>query len=254
MCTIFFANGIHPDYPLILLANRDEFYDRASMGLHHWTNTNLFAGKDLEQGGIWTGLTRSGNLGFITNYRDRSLFKDKAPSRGHLIKDFLLGDESPEDYIKSIIAESIKYNPYSIVIGQAHHLLYFSSVTQTFKVIEPGVHGLSNHLLDTPWLKVDKGRNTLKRLIVLEHFEISDLFKILDDEEKSHRHLPRDTGFTTEEEYTLSSTFISSKHYGTVFQTVILIDKNDCVTMIERRVGNTKTIEKNIHFKLEATR
>ena len=251
MCTIFFAINESKQYPLIFLANRDESYERLSHGLHLWPDENFFAGKDLQEGGIWTGIDKKGHLGFLTNFRDLTVFDKSKKSRGHLIVNYF-DNTSDLNYLENRLkCTKDDYNLYNLVIGHYRNLYVYSNLTNEFNSVSDGIHGLSNHLLDTEWFKVKKGKVALKMLIAENNYNVEDLFKILNDKEKSFVLLPQNTGLSDEIEYQLSSVFIESEKYGTLFQTVILIDRYENATIVERRKKEDKWIEKRIYFKLE---
>ncbi len=252
MCTIYFAYQSHPDFPLILLANRDEAYDRHSIGMHQWPDSDVFSGRDLKDGGIWTGIDKRGYLGFLTNYRDMKAIKLNSKSRGHLITDYLL-NRPDEKKFQSTLMESVKdYNLYNLIYGHYSSLIYFSNVTKKITPVLPGIHGLSNHLLDTPWVKVERGKLRLDELLKSKEIPtIDDLFEILDDRTKSYDRLPADTGLSEIEEYHLSSTFIETTRYGTQYQTVIIIDHVGFTQIHEKKLTPKGWLNKKIMFKLE---
>ncbi len=235
MCLIVFANNFHPDYKLIFAANRDEFYNRPTEAAHFWKyHSDLLAGKDLQAGGTWMGITKSGRFAAITNYRDMRNIKENAPSRGNLTLDFLTSDISPEKYFNQINSELKNYNGFNLVIGDVDNLFYFSNIKSELNKIEPGIHGLSNAFLDTPWPKVDKSK--LKLEIAINGNQISEdrLMKILDDKSFAEDQKLPDTGVGKELEKVLSSVFIKTEKYGTRCSTVLLVDKNNNVKFVER--------------------
>jgi uncharacterized protein with NRDE domain len=252
MCTIYFAYQTNPDFPLILLANRDEAYNRQSIGMHLWPETDVFSGLDLKGGGIWTGINKRGYLGCVTNYRDMKAFNPDSKSRGHLIKDYLLCHPNEDDFKKKLMTSLTDYNLYNLIYGHFSSLKYFSNVTKKVLPILPGIHGLSNHLLDTPWVKVARGKMRLDELLKSEgSFKPDDLFEILDDRTKSYDKLPLGTGLSEDEEYRLSSTFIDGIHYGTQYQTVIIIDRHNFIQIHEKKWTPQGWLYKKIMFKLE---
>lgn len=165
MCLILFGFNIHQDYKLILIGNRDEFYDRPTAAAAFWDKApHLLAGKDLLAGGTWFGITKSGRLAGISNYRDPKSLKKDAPSRGRLISRFLLSDDSPP-YLEGVIKDESRYNGFNLIIGDREELFWYSNMGKGMRKLSPGIYGLSNHLLDTPWSKVVKGKSELTRLI-----------------------------------------------------------------------------------------
>jgi uncharacterized protein with NRDE domain len=254
MCLIIFAYNVHPSYKLILAANRDEFYERPSSPADFWEGApQILAGKDLKEGGTWLGITREGKFAAITNYRDPAAFKINAQSRGKLVRDFLCGDQGADKFSEIISGQSDKYNGYNLILMDNDGLYVFSNRGIKQK-LDPGIYGLSNHLLDTSWPKVVRAKKALKTVLdkkgaALEQY----LFGILSD-----RHFPPDnklpaTGVDKEWEKILSPIFIKSPNYGTRSSTILFIGKNKRVKFVEK-VFNGKPepwITSCFSFKLE---
>ena len=235
MCLIVFANNFHKDYKLIFAANRDEFYNRPTEAAHLWNNyPELLAGQDLEAGGTWMGITKSGRFAAITNYRDMKSIKENAPSRGNLTLDFLTSDISPEKYFSQISSELKNYNGFNLILGDVDNLFYISNIQSELKKIEPGIHGLSNAFLDTKWPKVDTSKQRLEKSISDNQISEEVLMKILDDKSFAEDENLPETGVGIELERVLSSVFIKTEKYGTRCSTVLLIDQQDNVQFIER--------------------
>jgi uncharacterized protein with NRDE domain len=252
MCLIVIGYNHHPDYRLIFAANRDEFYQRPSSAADFWIDeSSLLAGRDLKEGGTWCGITKNGRFAAITNYRDMKSIKQNALSRGRIVTDFLLGTSSPELHSKNLIESSDLYNSYGLIFGNGNELFFFSNQTKELVKIKAGIHGLSNHLLDTPWFKVRKGKELLKNAIDKRDTLVDDLFLMLSDKTISpEKELP-DTGLPKEIEKRISPIFVETPDYGTRSSTVILIDKKDNVTFIEKSL-DTKTKKWTINaFKFE---
>lgn len=234
MCLIIFQFKKHEKYKLIVAANRDEFYGRPAKEAHFWEDEpGILAGRDLLQMGTWLGMTKSGRFSALTNYRDPSLPEIGKVSRGALVRDSLAAAFSPEDFLKSVNPES--YTGFNILLGDPDNLYYYSNLHQEIVEIEPGTHGLSNHLLNTPWPKVIKGKKSLESY--LDNAKTVDpdaLFELLrDSEEADDANLP-DSGVGLEFERMLSPMFIKSPEYGTRSATVVLIDYDNHVTFAER--------------------
>ncbi len=236
MCLILMAYECHPAYRLILAANRDEFFSRPTAPAAFWTDApQVLAGKDLKEGGTWLGITRDGRLAAITNYRDPSSYRQYRPSRGRLVSDFLLGTMPTAAYLDMLRSKGDDYNGFNLIFGTTEGLCYFSNRANLSSGITPGTYGLSNHLLDTPWPKVSRGKAALARLIAPGgDIATGDLFAILADRRPAPDHLLPDTGVGIERERLLSPLFISSPAYGTRSSTIILIDWNNRVTFTER--------------------
>ncbi len=235
MCLILFAWKMHDNYPLILAANRDEFYERPSAPAAFWADApDLLAGRDLKAGGTWLGITRSGRLAAITNYRDPASLKTEAPSRGHLVSDYLRSRESPEEYLQRLAPRAGRYNGFSLLVGDRSELLFYSNRGEAIRPA-PGIHGMSNHLLDTPWPKVNRGKQALEQLLAGDHNPSPEaLLDLLASRSRPPDDRLPDTGVGLEWERVLSPLFIESPAYGTRCSTVLLIDRRGMVTFVER--------------------
>jgi uncharacterized protein with NRDE domain len=239
MCLIFVAVDAHPIYQIIIAANRDEFYDRPSAPASFWPEApQLLAGRDLRAGGTWLGVTRTGRIAALTNYRDTETKSADAPSRGDLVSNFLLGRNEPIAYLAQISANAGRYNGFNLLVGQNAHIYYYSNRTGGFRTLGPGIHGLSNHLLDAPWPKVEKGKQTLRSLLAGKSIYPEDLFHFLLDRSAAPDALLPDTGVGLEMERMLSPIFIHSPGYGTRSSTVILLDRTGRMTFIEKSFQN----------------
>jgi uncharacterized protein with NRDE domain len=236
MCLNIFSYKSHPDYKLIIAANRDEFYARKTEAAHFWSNqTDLLAGKDLEQGGTWLGITKTGKFSFITNYRDPKSFRKDAPSRGALVSNYLNGSLGPEQYLKSL-GDTQHYNGFNLVVGNLTELCYFSNVENKIRKLDTGFYAVSNALLDTPWKKLVMGKNAVEAIINQENFSTEDMFAALHNEQKADDSELPSTGVPYEIEKLISSMFIKSETYGTVCSTVVLVDNNNRVQFLSARI------------------
>lgn len=245
MCLILFAYQHHPHYPLIMASNRDEYYSRPTAPASFWEDhPNILAGRDLEKQGTWMGISRSGRFAALTNYRDGLSSRQDVRTRGELVSNFLSGSMSAQDYLVEIRKIKDSYNGFNLLVGNVHNLYYYSNIGNKLVQVIPGVHGLSNAWLNTPWPKVTKGKRMLNNC--LQHnvqINQEELFSILANAEPfSDEELP-DTGVGTEWERTLSSLFISSPTYGTRSSTVLLIDYRGIVHFTERTFSSGKYSE-----------
>ncbi|WP_422123827.1 NRDE family protein [Planococcus sp. X10-3] len=234
MCLILFQYREHQKYKLIVAANRDEFYGRPAEEAHFWEDQpNILAGRDLLQMGTWLGVTKNGRFAALTNYRDPSLPEAGKISRGALVRDYLAADFAPEDFLKTIDPDH--YTGFSVLLGDFNKLFYYSNLQQDIIEITPGTHGLSNHLLNTPWPKVVKGKNRLKDYLEgANEVDPDALFELLQDSEQAaDPHLPV-SGVGLEFERILSPMFIKTPEYGTRSATVLLVDYDNNVTFAER--------------------
>jgi uncharacterized protein with NRDE domain len=236
MCLIFVAYKYQSPYDLVIAANRDEFYERPSAPAGFWKEaSSVLGGKDLMAGGTWLGITRTGRFAAITNYRDPGSHKHQAPSRGHLVSGFLTGKEAPGEYVRNIASGADEYNGFSLFVGDRSSIYYLSNRGSGPQDLPPGLYGLSNHLLDTPWPKVERGKKALERLLAgTDHVREEALFDILADRNRPPDELLPHTGMSLEWERILASPFIVSPVYGTRSSTVILIGRDGKVAFFEK--------------------
>lgn len=234
MCLIFISLKNHATYKLIVAANRDEFYNRKTAPAEYWKDhPEILGGRDLEAGGTWLGITKSGRLSMITNYRDPKNINPSAPSRGQLVSDYLLSKIGPDVYLISLQPKAREYNGFNLITGTTDDLWYYSNYRQGIDQLTTGLYGLSNHLLGTPWPKVETGKKMISE--VLSHpFKPDDLFQVLFDDQVAKDELLPDTGVGLERERALSAMFIKSPGYGTRCSTVILVDHDNQVFFAER--------------------
>jgi uncharacterized protein with NRDE domain len=236
MCLILFAHDIDSRYRLLLAANRDEFYERPTLPLAAWDDhPDIFAGRDLKGGGTWLGITRSGRMAAVTNYRDPRTVRLEAPSRGFLVRDFLTGSDPPGRYLARIGSEANRYNGFNLIVGDPSGLWYFSNHRTEVCRLEPGIYGLSNRLLDTGWPKVKKGKAALQQLIEDGNAaRIESTLALLADRTPAPDDALPDTGVGLPWERILSPIFISSQSYGTRSSSVIQVSRGGEVTFVER--------------------
>lgn len=235
MCLIFLSIHQHPTYKLIVAANRDEFYNRQTSPADFWQDhPEILGGRDLEAHGTWMAMTKSGRISMVTNYRDPKNIDPKAPSRGQLVTDFLLSEKRPESYLKEVKEAGHSYNGFNLITGDSNELYYYSNYKGSVEKIQQGIHGLSNHLLDTPWPKVQRGKERWRAIQSKDTILSTEVFDFLyDNQQASDQQLP-ETGIGIERERALSSMFIKTSGYGTRCSTVILVDHQNQVEFTER--------------------
>lgn len=239
MCLILFSNN-HPDYKLIIAANRDEFYNRPTKKADFWADQpGMLAGKDVEAGGTWMGITTKGRISMLTNYRDLSRIKENAPSRGHLVSDFLTGEKNANIYLTEVERNGDNYNGFNLICGTPDELWYYGNYQKGVHQVSSAVHGLSNAVLNTSWPKVEKGKRKLTELLNREPITTEGLFSVLLDDHQAKDNALPDTGVGLEKERVLSPMFIKSPGYGSRCSTAILIDKTNKVTFAERTYDPT---------------
>ena len=243
MCLIFLSVNNHPFYKLVVASNRDEFYNRKTAPAHFWQDhPALIGGRDLEASGTWMAMTTQGKISLVTNYRDPQHIDPHAPSRGQLVVDYLVDEKDPQNYLASLSDRAKTYNGFNLIVGNPDELWYFSNYRAGIQRIHSGLYGLSNHLLETPWPKVVRGKNKLKHLLEINALKPDDLFELLKDDTIAQDELLPDTGIGIERERVLSSMFIKSPNYGTRCSTVVLVDQDNHVTFVER-VYDTQTFD-----------
>ncbi len=236
MCIILAAYDCHPDYFLVVAANRDEFYARPSAPAGFWEDyTDLLAGRDLERSGTWLGITKRGRFAALTNYRDPASYKAGARSRGLLVREYLCFPGHPEVFLEALDGVREEYNGFNLLLLDGKSMWYYSSRTGRTDRLGPGVYGLSNHLLDTPWPKVVRGKEEFQRILGGRGEVTAErLFELLSDREPARdEELPR-TGVSLEWERLLSPIFIGSETYGTRASTVLLAERHGRVRFYER--------------------
>jgi len=257
MCLILFAWKVHADMPLIVAANRDEWHQRPAAAAAWWPeHPDLLAGRDLEAGGTWLGVTRTGKFAAITNFRDPSRLVVNAPnppSRGQLVVDYLRGEQTPHQYLEDLSLRHGDYNGFNLLVGDIENLLYYSSVDHKIEVVPPGIHGLSNRALNTSWPKVEIGKSSLGGAIETEVAESAipaRLLAILSNARGAADNLLPDTGVGLEWERKLSPALIISPDYGTRCST-IFIAKRDTSSFIEHTRNPLAEVVSSAHLDYE---
>jgi len=241
MCLIALAWKAHPRYPLIVAANRDEFYERPTLPAHWWTDAPIFAGRDERGGGTWMGVSRAGRFAALTNVRDPSRQRGDARSRGLLVSEVLADPRPLSDAIASQATGD--YNGFTLLAADwspdpgSMQLLMAGTMLDAIQPVAPGVHGLSNAALDTPWPKVGLVSDTMRSLVVSAAGEpvlLDELGRALGDRRVADDAALPSTGVSLEWERALSAPFIAMPTYGTRATTMVLIDYAGRVTFVER--------------------
>ncbi len=236
MCLIFLSYKQNKEYPLIILANRDEFYKRPTLPANYWQeNTNILAGKDLEGGGTWMGITKNGYMAMLTNYRDIANIKPNAPTRGKLVSDYLQGEFNPKEYLLALSKTGNRYNGYSLIVGSFNDPWYYSNYGNKIAQLGTGLYGLSNALLNSNWPKVETGKAALTPLLSQSSLDKEALFEAMANQQIANDNMLPKTGLSLEKERALSSRFINVEGYGTRCTTLIMVDKMGNVNFTERQ-------------------
>jgi uncharacterized protein with NRDE domain len=279
MCLLVLAWRAHPRYRLVLAANRDEYHERPADPLCKWPEPNhMLAGRDLRAGGTWLGLDRSRRFGVVTNFRELQRPRRSAPSRGRLIPDFLAQPQTPEQYLARLETDAPGYSGFNLLVGDLEQLWYASNRMDQFaQALPPGVHGLSNEFLDSPWPKLQRVRRTFDSWLATETGNKSSgrpvgevlpasgspaeaasagaaveaLFVMLADRTQAPQGSPG-TGLPPDWERTLSSPFVTHPAYGTRCSTVLLIEPSGAAVMAERRFAPNGVPSGNTEYLLQA--
>jgi uncharacterized protein with NRDE domain len=234
VCLIALAWRARHDIPLVVAANRDEWRERPAKAAHWWPERpELLAGRDLQAGGTWMGVTRGGRFAAVTNFRDPSDKRSTARSRGTLVTEFLLGNESPARFLSNLSVRAPEYNGFNLIVGDGTSLFYFGSREGQPRAIEPGIHAISNHVLDEPWPKVVAAQVAMDEALG-ERDPMGALFTMLSDPGRAaDEDLPK-TGVGIEWERRLSAALITGADYGTRASTVVAMTSNGEVLFEER--------------------
>jgi len=245
MCLINFQLNDHEKYKLVMAANRDEEYHRPTEPAKFWNDDmNVLAGRDLRGTGTWLGITRDGRISALTNIRNSDeLLNTNLKTRGLLVSGFLQSESSAENYLSGLKAEAGEYSGFNLIAGSPDELYYLNNYENEVQKIEDGIHGLSNHHLDTPWPKVLKGKQMLLKITSGKDIDMEALFSLLKDNDTAPEEDLPDTGLSNELETQLSPLFIDTGNYGTRCSTVLVVDKEDNVEFIERTYEHGRLID-----------
>ncbi|MGI9199776.1 MAG: NRDE family protein [Woeseiaceae bacterium] len=234
MCLILIAFRPESDLPLVVAGNRDEFHSRPTLKADWWPDdANVLGGRDLQAGGTWLAVSRSGRFAAVTNYRDAAASRSGKQSRGHLVTEFLGGSATPTEYVDSVAGED--YTGFNLLVSDGHALAYLSNRSSRYGELSAGVYGLSNATLDTPWEKVERSKQRLHSLIETDAVHETSLMRLLGDRDKGpiaeakSEHLPFSTA------HAITAPFIVLPEYGTRCSTVVIADKHGRWQFAERR-------------------
>lgn len=234
MCLILFAWKVDPDYPLVLVANRDEFHQRPTQPLHRWPDKpEVVAGRDLQAGGTWLGVAPSGRVAAVTNYREDKLKRAPKNSRGELVTDFLSGNDSPEKFSRSIDGD--RYAGFSLLTSDADEICYLSNRGDAATRLSPGIYGLSNASLDTPWPKLLRTRETFGDIVAAGDANETSLMRVLDDRQMSSAAAIEQGALPFALARAVTAPFIVTPEYGTRCTSVVLCNRAGQTSISERR-------------------
>jgi uncharacterized protein with NRDE domain len=254
MCLLVFAWNVHPRYRLIFAGNRDEFHDRPAASLGWWDDhAAILGGRDLQAGGTWLAVSRRGRFGVVTNFRDLQRPEPGAPSRGQLITRYLSGESDSLRFIEQLTPEASRFGGFNLLLADDGTMSYASNRAPEFgRELDPGIYGLSNHLLDTPWPKLTLTRQRFEQLLATDEPELDGLFEMLGDRTAVADHLLPDTGVSKEWERLLSSPFIVNERYGTRCTTVVRMNYERHVAIEERCFDPEGRISCSRSFEFDA--
>lgn len=241
MCLIAFAWKAHPGYSLVVAANRDEWHERPAAPGAWWADhPDVLAGRDLQAGGTWLGISRRGRFAALTNFRDPSDRKADAPSRGQLVTEFLVGKQSAQEYLRALRENAARYQGFNLLVGDGDTLFYFSSRMGEIITVPPGVHALSNHALNQPWPKVENAKSALGAALqakMPEDARRMAFYELLSNDKLAPDAALPDTGVGLEWERVLSPALIVGEKYGTRCSTVLTISVTGDVCFGEHTRG-----------------
>ena len=240
MCLIVLAYQADPKYPLVVAANRDEFYQRLSDPIRFWDCSNdgmgaMLAGRDHSRGGVWLGINRNGRFAAVTNVRSEFGRKAYPVSRGDLAKDFLRGDMSPQQYFESL-QDPQQYGGFHLLLGDIDGMFHFSNRSEGLRPLEPGIHGISNHMLDDTWPKTESSKKGLSELVErgeISHQSLQQLMaqqpikvSSVDGQQKANSNL----------DYSEQNPFLWSDQYGTCASTSLIVSRSEDVRASMREI------------------
>ena len=249
MCLIVLAIGQHPEYPLVLAANRDEFHARPTANADWWEDRpDILGGRDLQAGGTWLAASRDGRLATVTNFRDAKLPEAGHRSRGHLVTDFLESAAKPDDHLDSVDEDA--YAGFNLIVAEGDDVAYLSNREEGKRSLSPGIYGLSNALLDGPWHKVERSKQRLAELIRNNDVSIATLLRLMDDRNRGPADEVERGRLEFDTAHAITAPFIVLPEYGTRCTTVVLVDKNRRWQFFERRfdAGGQPTGDSDFFF------
>ncbi len=261
MCLLVFAHRVYPGFPLVLAANRDEYYARETAPSSFWPDhPDLLAGRDLAAGGTWMGITRRGRFAAVTNYRDPKVTARAARSRGELPLDFLIDSATAPEYLGEIAGREQDYAGFNLLLGDGQDLWYFSNrdegaggTPHSPQRLSPGIYGLSNASLNTPWPKVELGRKRLQQLLGNSCPSHDTLLGLVNDRAQATAEQLKLNGLETAMEQALSPQFILAGEYGTRSSTTMWIDEGGEVNWRELSFDHCGEVSATQQHRFEIT-
>jgi uncharacterized protein with NRDE domain len=251
MCLILFAHRAVPGHALVLAANRDEFFARPTESANYWTDApHVLAGRDLEKGGTWMGVTRDGRWAAVTNFRDATCPETGTRSRGELVARYLMEGSPAAAYAAAVASAGAEYHGFNFLVGDGEGVHYISNRGARPQVLQPGIYGLSNHLLDTPWPKVERGKREMESLLGGYPEDPTErLLAVLADRRPAAAEDLPETGVSRDREKLLSASFIRAPGYGTRASSVLLIAYSGEASLRERSFDASAELLEDRRFR-----
>jgi len=255
MCLVVVAFGTHPEFPLVVAGNRDEFHARPTQDADWWPDdANIVGGRDLLAGGTWLAVHRNGRFATVTNYRDAEPKSGKLRSRGHLVTEFLQSRLSPIEYLRTI--DGARYAGFNLLVADAGQLAYLSNEGDELRELPAGIYGLSNAALDTPWEKVKRSKARLHELIERRGVNQTQLLRLLNDKEKGPLDEVRPGRLPYATAHAITAPFIVLPDYGTRCSSIVQVSGDGRCEFLERRfdASGTQSGESRLSFNTSVNR
>ena len=255
MCLVVVAFDTHPEFPLVVAGNRDEFHARPTQDANWWPDdANIVGGRDLLAGGTWLAVHRNGRFATVTNYRDAEPKSGKLHSRGHLVTEFLQSRLSPIEYLRTI--DGARYAGFNLLVADARQLAYLSNEGDELRELPAGIYGLSNAALDTPWEKVKRSKARLHELIERGDVNSTQLLRLLNDKEKGPLDEVRPGRLPYATAHAITAPFIVLPDYGTRCSSIVQMAGDGRCEFLERRfdASGTQSGESRLSFNTSVNR
>lgn len=249
MCLILVAFQVDASLPLLVAGNRDEFHARPSRAADWWPDDRqVLGGRDLQAGGTWLAVHRSGRFAAVTNYRDAAPSRAGKRSRGHLVAEFLQGCATPLQYLESIDGD--RYGGFNLLVSDGRSLAHYCNRDGVARELPAGVYGLSNATLDTPWEKVERSKHILHTLLTDNAANETALLRLLADRNKGPSSEVKSNRLPFATAHAITAPFIVMPDYGTRCSTVVMADQQGRWSLLERRFSPSgdKTGESRFSF------
>ncbi len=254
MCLALIAFAAHPRFKVVVVANRDEFHARPATAAAWW-DEEILAGRDLKAGGTWLGVDRRGRFALLTNVREPSRHDPAAPSRGMFVPKLLAASTPPSVSLPAQVRAGALHNGFNLIAGDSGELLWGSNRAAAPMTLGPGIYGVSNHLIDTPWPKVLRTKEAFRRWCEGDAGtdDAAAVLALLRDTERAPDEALPATGVTLERERMLSSPFIIGADYGTRCSTVLTIDREDNAHLVERSFDPAGNATGEVEYRFAVT-